>query len=210
MGILNIPSIGFVVVLLGTLFLFGELFVKAKGIFAILGIGIMSLYFSYHLENINFWVILLYVVGLMLIVIDGKAINDGTLAIIGLILMILGLAIPSPSILYGVFAGMGFLIGAFGSLLFVKVFPARSVWKKMTLRDRLTSEAGYNSLNESYKQLVGKRAITITPFRPTGTIEIEGKQYSATSENIWLDKGSAVKVVSVDGTRIVVKPITSD
>lgn len=208
MDILLIPSIGFVVALLGTLFLFGELLVKAKGIFAILGVSIMTLYFTYHIEGMmGLWVILLYLVGLTLIVIDGKVLGDGTLGLLGLLFMILGLALPAPSILYGALAGMGFLLGAFGSLLFTKVFPSRNIWSKMTLKDRLTSDKGYNSLNESYKQLVGKQGKTVTPFRPTGTIDIEGKHYSATTENLWLDSGKDVVVQSVDGTRILVKPI---
>lgn len=210
MDILLIPSIGFVVVLLGTLFLFGELLVKMKGLFALLGVAIMTLYFTFHIEGMGFWVILLYLIGLALIVIDGKLIGDGTLGVVGLLLMILGLALPAPSLLYGALAGMGFLMGAFGSLFFLKVFPSRNMWAKMTLHDRLTGDKGYNSLNESYKQLVGKQGKTVSPFRPTGTVEIEGQQYSATTENVWLESGKLVEVISVDGTRILVKPLENN
>lgn len=208
MEILNIASVGFFVVLMGTLFLFGELLVKAKGIFAILGIGIMSIYFSFHIGgDTGFWVILLYIVGLLLIIVDGKAIGDGTVAILGILLMIFGLAIPSPSILYGVLVSMGFLLGGFGALLFLKVFPSRNIWSKMTLKDKLSSEAGYNSINTNYGNLLGKRGTTLTPFRPTGTIVVEGEKYSATSESQWIDKDVAIEVISVDGTRIVIKKV---
>ncbi|MCM3712873.1 NfeD family protein [Halalkalibacter oceani] len=203
---LDSASIGFLVVFLGTLFLIGELLVRAKGLFALLGIAIMAMYFSYHLSGeVGFWVVILYVVGLALIIIDGKVITDGTVALLGIILMIIGLAVPAPTFLYGVFVSMGFLLGGFGSALFLKVFPSRNLWAKMTLKDRLTGDLGYNSINESYTSLVGKEGKTLTPFRPTGSIEIDGAQYSATSGGQWIEAGAPIEVVSVDGTRIVVK-----
>lgn len=205
---LDSASIGFLVVFLGTLFLIGELLVRAKGFFAILGIAIMAMYFSYHLSgDVGFWVVILYVVGLSLIVIDGKVITDGTVALLGVVLMIIGLAVPAPSFIYGALVSMGFLLGGFSSALFLKVFPSRNLWAKMTLKDRLTGDLGYNSINEGYRMLVGKQGRTLSAFRPTGSVEIEGKQYSATSGSQWLEANMDVVVTSVDGTRIVVKKV---
>lgn len=205
MEVMNIASVGFAIVFLGTVFLFGELLVKAKGTFVILGTAIMTAYFVHHLSSFSgVWVILLYIIGLLLILIDGKFINDGTLALIGIILMILGLALPSPGFVYGALVSMGLIVGAAASFLFLKIFPKRNMWAKMTLKERLTSDSGYNSINETYLDLVGKKGRTVTPFRPIGTIEIDGKQYSATSERQWLEIDEAIVVVSVDGTRIVI------
>lgn len=212
MEILNIASVGFFVVFLGTLFLFGEFLVKVKGLFAIVGIGIMAAYFSFHIttgSGMGLWVALLYIIGILLIVLDGKVFTDGTIALLGIFLMVLGIAIPTPSIIYGFLAAMGLLLGVGASFLFIKVFPPRSLWAKMTLKDRLTGEAGYNSINKSYRDLVDKQGKTTTPFRPIGTLIIDGNYYSATSENIWLAEGTVVKVISVDGTRIVVREIES-
>ncbi|WNF37753.1 NfeD family protein [Bacillaceae bacterium IKA-2] len=212
MEILNNASVGFFVVFLGTVFLFGELLVKAKGLFAIVGIGVMAAYFSFHItpgSGMGLWVALLYIIGISLIVLDGKVFTDGTIALLGIFLMVLGIAIPSPSIIYGFLAAMGLLLGVAAASLFLKVFPSRTLWAKMTLKDKLTGEAGYNSINTSYRDLVGKEGKTTTPFRPIGTIIIDDNYYSATSDNLWLDAGTAVKVISVDGTRIVVNEIKS-
>lgn len=205
---LELASIGFLVVCLGTLFLIGELLVRAKGIFAILGIAIMATYFSYHLSaDVSFWVIILYILGLVFIIIDGKVLTDGTLSLIGVVMMIIGLAVPAPNLVYGVLASMGLIVGGLSALLFLKVFPSRDMWSKMTLKSQLTSELGYNSLNDSYRDLVGKEGITLSPFRPIGTVEIEGKSYSATSGGKWLEANRKVVVESVDGTRILIKAI---
>ncbi|MDA3130708.1 NfeD family protein [Aliibacillus thermotolerans] len=206
MAWLDYASIGFLVVFLGTVFLVGELLVKAKGIFAILGILLMSLFFSYHIDSISgLWIILLYIVGLGLIILDGKVISDGTIAILGAVLMSFGLAVPVPGFTYGLLVIFGFVIGLFASSLFLKVFPRRNLWSKITLRDRLTGEEGFNSLNETYTGLVGKKGKTLTPFRPTGTVVIDGKQYSATSGAQWIEPNEEVEVISVDGTRILIK-----
>jgi len=203
---LNSASIGFVVVFLGTLFLIGELLVRAKGLFAILGVAIMAMYFSYHISgDVGFWVIILYMVGLAMIVIDGKVITDGTIALLGVLLMIIGIAVPAPTFIYGALVSMGFLVGGFSSALFLKVFPSRNLWAKMTLKDRLTGDIGYNSINEGYHELIGKHGKTISTFRPTGTIEVDGEQYSATSGGQWLDADMDIVVTAVDGTRILIK-----
>lgn len=207
MEILDNATIGFFVVFIATLFIFGELMVRAKGIFAILGVVLMAMYFSYHLTaSASLWIVLLYVIGLVLIIFDGKVTTDGTIALLGLLLMIFGLALPAPSIVYGILVAMALILAAPASYLFTKVFPSRNMWSKMTLKDKLSSELGYNSMNDSYRELLGKEGETKTPFRPTGTVEIESKLYSATTDNLWLEEGRKVKVISVDGTRIVVVP----
>jgi|SRR5690554_1737688 len=205
MEILDNASLGFIVIFIATLFIFGELMVKAKGVFAIIGVTIMAMYFSYHITaTASIWIVLLYAIGLVLIIFDGKVTTDGTIAVIGLLLMILALALPAPGIIYKVLVGMALIIAAPTSYLFTKVFPPRNMWSKMTLKEKLSSDLGYNSINDSYKELIGKSGMTKTPFRPTGTVEIEGKFYSATTDNQWLDPEVKVKVISVDGTRIVV------
>ncbi|WP_280768463.1 NfeD family protein [Salipaludibacillus daqingensis] len=209
MEFLDQAVFGFFVVFLATLFIFGEVMVRTKGLFGIIGIVIMAIYFSYHLTaGDSLWVVILYLIGLSLIIFDGKVTTDGTIAGIGILFMVLGLALPAPSLTYGVLVGMAFVIAAPASYLFTKVFPKRNMWNKMMLNDKLSSEHGYNSMNDDYRDLIGKTGRTKTPFRPIGTIEIEGKLYSATTDNQWLKEEQKVKVISVDGTRIVIVPET--
>ncbi|UTR08474.1 nodulation protein NfeD [Alkalihalobacillus sp. LMS6] len=203
---LDSATVGFLVVTIGTLFLIGELLVRARGLFGLLGLGLISVYFLHHLNgDASTWVIIFYLIGLALIIFDGNVTSDGTIAAIGVLFMIIGLAVPAPDMVYSILVGMGTVIGAFASLLFLKVFPHRNMWSKMTLKESLSSEAGYNSINEGYKELVGKKGKALTAFRPTGTVEIDGEPYSATSGSVWIEAETEVDVVSVDGTRILVR-----
>lgn len=211
MEYLALPSVGFLVVMIASLFLFGELLVRAKGIFFLIGIGIFTVYFSFHLNDTSMlWMAVVFVVGLLFVFLDGAIMNDGSVALIGLAVMALSVAVPSPSFIYAFLAIFGLLIGFGLSFFFLKVFPARNMWRRVALKEKLTSEGGFNSLNESYRSLVGRDGMTVTPFRPTGTIEVDGNQYSAITEGIWLESGVPIIVESVDGTRIVVKPKNAD
>lgn len=208
MSLLMLPAVGFFILLLATLFLVGEMLVKTRGLFGILGLALITTYFVFHNTGDHLiWIVALYVGGLFLVFLDGKFINDGTVAIIGVIMMVAAVVIPAPSILYGVLSAAGLIVGGLLSPLFLKVFQSREMWSKVALKDRLTSEQGYNSLNSSYATLVDKRGKTITPFRPVGTIEVDDKHYSAVSDGEWIESGIEIVVVKVDGTKILIKRV---
>lgn len=198
---------------LGTLFLIGELLVRMRGLFAILGIIFMTIYFSNYLELGTSFIlmIMIYFIGLLLIVLDGKMINDGTLAIIGAVIMTTVVAIAAPNLLAGLYAVCSVIIGGAASILFLKIFKnqRRELWSKMMLKDRLTTEKGYSSLNQSYLSLLGKTGVTLNDLRPVGTIRIDDEDYSAVSNGEWIPKGTEVEVVHVDGTKIQVRRVES-
>lgn len=206
MEIFDLVWIGFVITGLGTLFLIGEVLVNARGVFGILGLGFITVYFGAYLESGSFiTMLILYFIGLLLIIIDGKVVNDGTLATIGLVIMLIAVALAAPNLTAGLYSVLGVLIGGAGSFLFLKVFKKRKMWTKLALKDQLTKEAGYNSMNMDYELLVGQVGITLNDMRPVGTIRINNKDFSAVSDGQWIERNSEVRVVDVDGTRILVE-----
>lgn len=208
MDIFAMSWVALVVTGLGTLFLIGEILVNMRGLFGLLGIGFMVIYFSAYLDPSMFAImIIIYFVGLLLIIIDGKLINDGTLATLGTASMITSVAIAAPDLYTGLYAIIGVLIGGGASFLFLKVFEKRNLWNKLALTDRLTNEAGYNSMNADYEKLVGLKGVTLNVLRPVGTIRINNEDYSAVSDAQWINKDTPIIVVKVDGTKILVKEI---
>ncbi|HEY4602651.1 MAG TPA: NfeD family protein [Cerasibacillus sp.] len=211
MQIFSYDWVGLFIAGFATLFLIGEVLVNMRGFFGILGLGFIIVYFSVYVEAESLILMLLmYFIGLILIVIDGKLLNDGTLSTIGAATMILSVALPAPSFIAGVYAVLGVMIGAASSFLFLKVFKRRSMWTKLTLKDQLTTEAGYISMNEAYHELLNKEGATITDMRPVGTIQIKGKEYSAITNGYWIPKGTTIRVVEVDGTKILVEQINNE
>lgn len=206
MAIFDYEWIGFVITFLGTLFLIGEVLVNMRGLFALLGIGFITVYFGAYVGTESvILMIIIYFVGLVLIVVDGKIVNDGTLATIGLVSMLTAVGIAAPSVSAAVYAIIGVLLGVGCSFFFLKVFKRREMWTKIALKDQLSKEAGYNSMNMEYETLVNEVGVTLNDLRPVGTIKINGKDYSAISDGKWIKKDSKVRVVKVDGTKILVE-----
>ncbi|AVQ99385.1 hypothetical protein OBCHQ24_10305 [Oceanobacillus iheyensis] len=206
MDILNLEWIALVITGFGTLFLIGEVLVNMRGFFALLGIGFITVYFGAYVETGSvILMLIIYFIGLLLIIIDGKLLNDGTLATIGLAAMLTAVALPAPNLTAGLYAVLGVLLGTGASFLFLKVFKRRDMWNKLTLKDQLSTEAGYNSINETYATLVDQEGVTLTDLRPVGTIRVNNRDYSAVSNGQWITKGTSIRVAMVDGTKILVE-----
>ncbi|MGP4107256.1 NfeD family protein [Virgibacillus sp. L01] len=210
MDIFSLDWIGFIITGFGTLFLIGEMLVNMRGFFGLMGLGFIIVYFAVYLETGSFIIMLIvYLIGLLLIIIDGKIINDGTLATIGFACMLTAVALTAPNLYAGMYAVIGVLLGGFSSLFFLKVFKKRDMWSKLTLVDQLTKEAGYNSMNEEYEQLLNEEGKTVSNLRPVGTVQIKNKNYSAISNGQWIPENASIKVVDVDGTRILVEKVNN-
>lgn len=211
MGILQDPLVGFVLIFFATFLIGGECLVKAKGIFGFIGFALYVVFLFVHLASQSpYWLVAVLITGVIFILIDGFLISHGSVAFVGLIFIMLALAISSPNLTYGLGVCVSFWLGLLASLFLLKLMKPRSFWRRVALLDQSTSEAGYNSLNEQDKLLLGKKGKTVSVLRPVGTIEIEGERVSAITNGEWLKEGTEVVVTSVDGTKIVVKPLSID
>lgn len=74
----------------------------------------------------------------------------------------------------------------------------------IVLKDKIEAEAVQPSAGVP-ADLVGKTGTALTPLRPSGTAEIEGKRYSVVTDATFVDAGAGITVVSVDGSKITVK-----
>src|SRR5699024_11639178 len=100
-------------------------------------------FFSGYLEADSFtFMIIIYFVGLLLIIIDGKLLNDGTFGILGIIGMLISVAMAAPNFTAGLYAAIGVFVGGSTSFTFLKVFKRRKMWTKIMLADRLTKKRG--------------------------------------------------------------------
>lgn len=204
--LLQFPVMSLAVVGLGTMFLIGEVLVNMRGLFALLGIFLITTFFYIHVPDTSMIIVMfiVYVIGLLLIIIDGKILNDGTLTTLGIGSMIVSVSIAAPDLASGIYSVIGIILGALSSLIFLKIFKKRKMWGKIALKDRLTTEEGYTTLTEEYMLLEGLTGVTLTDLRPTGTVKINDKEYSAVSTGNLIKKDEKILVLSVDGTKIQV------
>ncbi len=74
----------------------------------------------------------------------------------------------------------------------------------IVLKDKIEADA-VKITTESYDDLIGKPGTALTPLRPSGIALIDGKRYSVETQATFVDKDSAITVLSVDGTKITVQ-----
>ncbi|UNC93134.1 NfeD family protein [Candidatus Contubernalis alkaliaceticus] len=67
-------------------------------------------------------------------------------------------------------------------------------------------DLGYVGPQQAF-QLLDKEGITLTPLRPSGTAEFDGSRIDVVSEGGFIDVNLTVKVVQVDGPRVIVREL---
>lgn len=109
---------------------------------------------------------------------------------------------------YGVNAGFMLLMAellacAILFMCWMKFFPSSPLGKKFSLNKQEVQTSAPVELNN----LLGKYGTTLNALRPAGNINIDGKRYDAVSEGSHISANRNIKVVKVEGARIVVRQL---
>ena len=91
-------------------------------------------------------------------------------------------------------------------IIFAVIFKKRGVWNRFILSDSLTREQGYIPAT-SREDLLDKEGVTLTPLRPSGTVEIEGERIDVVTSGQFIAQHKPIKVIKVEGTRVIVREI---
>ena len=136
--------------------------------------------------------------------------------VIGILWMVAEIFIPS----FGVAGGVGFLAMTVGIIMMAQNFAQGLLYFAiMLVISVLFLILGYhfigsskialkNNLNEDilpdYQRLIGKRGRSVTPLRPSGTIELEGERYDVLTKGEFIATNETVEVAAVENNRIFV------
>lgn len=99
-------------------------------------------------------------------------------------------------ILAGVLVGL--LIGAW---CWLKFFPGSRIAKTFI------SQRSVGELGVDRPELLNGTGVALTQLRPSGTASINGQRVDVVTEGGLIERGAAVKVVAVEGARIVVREV---
>jgi membrane-bound serine protease (ClpP class) len=107
----------------------------------------------------------------------------------------------------------GFIIGIIGALiglvLLFKMMTKTTFWQKLTSPGVEGAEAGY-STSVGWENLVGMDGETQSDLRPSGWVNVDGQRIFVVSEGNFIEKNCKVKILSVDGNRVVVRKLNSE
>lgn len=85
--------------------------------------------------------------------------------------------------------------------LWIKFFPKTWLGKKMTVSNNLHDAKGTETGIES---LVDAEGVTTSDLRPSGYAEFEGRRVDVITEGEMISKGTQVRVIQIEGNRVVV------
>lgn len=161
----------------------------------------------------DIWLMLiLFIFGGLMLVLELMMPGFGIPGIAGIISLIAGLVVGSTLLTASQLAIVFLLVFVYIAVMVVLLY--RSATKngrisKLFLRAKAVKEEGYSS-SENFEDMVGKEGVAITPLRPSGMGEFEDTRLDVVTEGQFIPKGVKIKIVKVEGFRIVVEQVYDD
>ncbi|NMA14174.1 MAG: hypothetical protein GX930_02930 [Clostridia bacterium] len=188
-----------------------EVFTVGWGVAGTVGLLSIALYFGGHMiAGLTGWEsVLLFLIGIILLLVEAFLIPGFGFAGIGGIIAVAGsIILASPSIEQ---AAISLIIAIILSVVLLavsfKFVKTRKVWSRLVLGVKQEKGLGYVAPERELEGLLGKQGVAVTPLRPSGTAKIEGDPIDVVTEGGFIPREAQVKVVKVEGTRIVVREI---
>lgn len=91
-------------------------------------------------------------------------------------------------------------------ILFRRIGLDKGIFRHIILKDRTTTEMGYVS-KENRLDLIGKEGVAATGLRPSGVVIIDNERVDVVTEGSFIQANTKVKVVKVEGVRVVVREL---
>ena len=152
-----------------------------------------------------FEILLLVVIGLALIGVEFYM-PGFVLATVGIILLLTAdfvcLTHYGSGWAAGVFVGE-VALAILTAFVVIKTIPQSAAGKRMILSHTQNNVA----VAALAPDLVGAEGVAQTTLRPSGMAEIAGKRIDVVAESDMIERGSAIKVIAVEGSRIVVRKV---
>ncbi|WP_144511132.1 nodulation protein NfeD [Bacillus sp. FJAT-22090] len=197
--LLSIASLGLIV----------ELYSPGFGVAGTMGLISLGLFFFGHLFAglAGYETVIIFVIGVLLIIAE-FFLPGGISGILGAGAIIFSIILAGGNIVQMSIAVLiALTVAIVGMVIIMKFFGKQmKALNKIILSDATTTEQGYVS-NENRIDLIGKVAVTMTPLRPAGTIRIDNERIDAVSDGSFVAKDKQVKIIKVEGSRIVVREV---
>ena len=91
--------------------------------------------------------------------------------------------------------------------LWIKYFPKTWFGKQMMVNNDLHDSKG---TEDNLPELLGQDGITTSKLRPGGFADIGGQRHDVITQGEMIDNHTAVRVIEVEGNRVVVAPISAE
>jgi membrane-bound serine protease (ClpP class) len=216
---LNTPLIASLLIIIGLIGLYSELKAPGLGVPGVVGVIAFALFFgsSYILQIASSLHIILFIVGLILLIIEIFFIPGFGITGVSGIALIVGSIFFSLFKIGPVFDHHMFQVAVLQMAsalvisvtvisVIVKYLPKSDRFLKLSLHDNVSASSGFIA-SDDFSEIVGKTGEAIISLRPAGKVSVDGRMYDVVTEGGFIEEKKPIKVLSVDGNKIVVKEI---
>jgi len=188
----------------------------------IVGVSCMAIFFLGHtIVHLAGWEeVLLFMVGFGLLLVEIFLFPGfGIPGIVGLICILLSLImamVEAPVQVSWETGDLGLSLtlvsiafcGTFAVLtLFIKLAPYTNTGRRFVLATAVDAETGFLAPSSEWAGYLGKQGVLLSDCRPAGKARIEGEKVDVVSDGDFMKKGTAVEVIQVEGSRVVVRQV---
>jgi len=204
---LTSPSVASLLLIAGIIAIGIEFMQPGVTLPGLVGVVFIGLFFAGNvLVGTAGWLELsLALIGAVLLVVEAVVPGFGIFGIAGLVAIgaAIFFAVPSAelAIRYLMYSSVSFL---FVLATLLRTISRKGMGKALTLEYSLE---GAQSSRVNVVGLVGKTGKATSSLRPSGSVWIGGERIDVISEGDYVEKGTEVEVIRVEGTRVVVRPV---
>ncbi|MBQ1868025.1 NfeD family protein [Selenomonas sp.] len=209
MDVVTIPALQ--ILLLAIMFLAVLVEIKTGGMGAgvLLGLVAAAVFWGsqYVRGLVDLYQIAMFLAGILCIVFEMLMPTIGLLAGVGVAAMLYSVVLALGGDIQAIYAMLiAFVVSIAGFALIVKRLPSSRLWNKVVLKDQSEAARGYVSTTPKH-ELLGKEGEVLSELRPSGAVLLDGVPVDVISEGAFIPKGEKVRVVAVEGVRVVVRKV---
>lgn len=158
----------------------------------------------------NLPIIICFIIGMGLLIVEAMMPGFGIAGCSGIVMEAVALVLTWQK--HGGLATLGMLLIVLALLAIAISTSLHSLRKGKLSRSSLvnshteSADAGYRSA-EDMQVFLGKEGEATTALRPTGMAEFDSVRLNVVSEGDFISAGTPIRIVQVEGARVVVRPI---
>lgn len=146
----------------------------------------------------------LFILGIILLILE-IFVPGGILGLFGTIALITGIMLTTNSLAQGIFYISLLLLTLAGLFALSFRLQTRFIQENFALKTCQSQKDGYVSPNRSYEAFLDKQGIALCQLRPAGMADFSGERIDVVTEGAFVISGSRIKVIGVEGTRVIVR-----
>jgi len=203
------PLISPLLLTIGFTALIIEVFTAGFGVAGVIGILSLFLFFGARMFSglAGMEVVFLFFLGVVLLALEAFFLPGfGFAGVLGLIAMAGSIILSYASSGQGIASlAIAMAWSVFLVSLIFQYLKRSSFWDRLVLKKAAVKQEGYSAV-PTYEQYIGQVGVVVHPLRPAGVIETaDGERLDVVSEGAYVQVGKRVKVIAVEGRRILVR-----